>query len=340
MPARHRDDPLVGRGRGRRDRRTGRRASRSGAGDLDADRGRAVSLAVDVPVAVGGKSGKPRRVDGWLRRRLGVRITVSRGPSAGSDLLTAWRWRAPVPSVPRSRSPAVRSRRDPSGALRQGLMWESRRPRPRTIFKTVSRSLRALPVPEYRTLVRSRDVGRPLRRARRDAPAVLGSDGYDFRRRSTSSTRATRTGRALAASLVRRDARGGPRGAISRARALRVRRLARRGYVVLPADPFVRRVALREPARAAGHTPLFPQRSLESRLAPHAVIRPLARSTCRDKPNRWRPFSRRSRATSSTTSTRMMWWKHGRHLAGPELPTDGLHEIVVRSSQGVRTTPR
>jgi len=25
----------------------------------------------------------------------------------------------------------------------------------------------------------------------------------------------------------------------------------------------------------------------------------------------------------------MLWWKHCRHLAGPELPTDGLREIVV-----------
>jgi hypothetical protein len=26
----------------------------------------------------------------------------------------------------------------------------------------------------------------------------------------------------------------------------------------------------------------------------------------------------------------MMWWKHCRHLAGPDVPLDGLDELVVR----------
>ena len=35
----------------------------------------------------------------------------------------------------------------------------------------------------------------------------------------------------------------------------------------------------------------------------------------------------------------MMWWKHCRHLAGPELPTDGLNEIVVRLESPRRRRP-
>src|SRR5262245_54687299 len=41
-------------------------------------------LAVDVPVASTGP-GKPRRVDGWVRRRLGVRIPVGQ-PDGGAFL--------------------------------------------------------------------------------------------------------------------------------------------------------------------------------------------------------------------------------------------------------------
>src|SRR5262245_15143319 len=47
-------------------------------------------LAVDVPVAGAASPAKPRRVDGWLRRRLGVRLTTARTDGgayvSGSDL--------------------------------------------------------------------------------------------------------------------------------------------------------------------------------------------------------------------------------------------------------------
>jgi hypothetical protein len=102
------------------------------------------------------------------------------------------------------------------------------------------------------------------------------------------------------------------------------------GYVVLPADAFVRRVALREPARAAGHAALFPRASLSAQLGSHAVVRP---SALLDMPGPAQQveavFTTQPRYEFDNLDE-MMWWKHCRHLDGPEIPTHGLREIVVR----------
>jgi predicted RNase H-like nuclease len=295
-------------------------------------------LAVDVPVAVGAKPGKPRRVDGWLRRRLGVRIPVSRPSGAsflsGSDLLAAFAMAGhpclPFPDRDRRQSGIAEIHPE---LVAKALIWESSTAASAHDLPDRESVLRALPVPEYRSARTARaawaDHYAALDAALR---AVSGSDGFDFRyaldelQRAGSEQTVTEAASLFDATLLAGTARRYLE-APERCAFVGVRDT---GYVVLPADPFVRRVALREPAHATGHAPLFPQKSLESRLAPHAVVRP---SALLDMPGQAQQveavFEAHPRYEFDNLDE-MMWWKHCRHVAGPELPTDGLHEIVVR----------
>jgi hypothetical protein len=295
-------------------------------------------LAVDVPVAVGAKLGKPRRVDGWLRRRLGVRIPASRPGGAsylsGSDLITAFAMAGhpclPFPDRDRRQSGIAEIHPE---LVAKALIWESSTASSAHDLPDREAVLRALPVPEYRSARTARAVWAD-RYAALDAAlrAVSGSDGFDFRPALDELQRAG-SDQAVADAVTLFDATllaGTARRYLEAPERCAFVGLRDTGYVVLPADPFVRRVALREPAHATGHAPLFPQKSLESRLAPHAVLRP---SALLDMPGQAQQveavFEAHPRYEFDNLDE-MMWWKHCRHLAGPELPTDGLHEIVVR----------
>ena len=295
-------------------------------------------LAVDVPVAYGGKSGKARRVDGWVRRRLGVRLPTSRPGGApflgGSDLITALAM-AGHPCLPfpdRDRRHSGLAEVHPE-LVAKALIWESSAAASAGDLQGREAILRALRVPEYRS-PRTTRAAWAERYTVLDAAlrAVSGSDGFDFRPALDELQRASSDhGVAAAASLL--DATllaGTARRYLEAPERCAFVGLRDAGYVVLPADPFVRRVALREPARATGHALLFPRTSLESRLAPHAVVRP---SALLDMPGQAQQveavFDAQPRYEFDNLDE-MMWWKHCRHLAGPELPTDGLHEIVVR----------
>jgi predicted RNase H-like nuclease len=295
-------------------------------------------LAVDVPVAVGAKPGKPRRVDGWLRRRLGVRIPAARPDGApylsGSDLLTAFAM-AGHPCLPfpdRDRRQTGLAEIHPE-LVAKALIWESSTAASAHELPGREAVLRALPVPEYRS-ARTARAAWADRYAALDATlrAVSGSDGFDVRPALDALQRAG-SDQALAHAAALFDATllaGTARRYLEAPERCAFVGLRDAGYVVLPADPFVRRVALREPSHATGHAPLFPQKSLESRLAPHAVVRP---SALLDMPGQAQQveavFEAHPRYEFDNLDE-MMWWKHCRHLAGPELPTDGLHELVVR----------
>jgi hypothetical protein len=75
------------------------------------------------------------------------------------------------------------------------------------------------------------------------------------------------------------------------------------GYVVLPADPFVRASPLREPPTRRG-THRFSAEELESRLAPHAVVRPSALLDMPGQAQQVEAVFEAHPATNSTTSTR------------------------------------
>src|SRR5262245_47653612 len=103
---------------------------------------------------------------------------------------------------------------------------------------------------------------------------------------------------------------------------------AAHGYTILPADSFVRRIGLREGQPAGGQ--LFPRASLGEHLSSFAEIRPLELLPVPGRPQRLEAVFRDAPAYEFDNLDEMLWWKHCRHLAGPQLPTEGLDEMVVR----------
>jgi hypothetical protein len=100
-----------------------------------------------------------------------------------------------------------------------------------------------------------------------------------------------------------------------------------RGYVILPADGLVRRLALASTAAPAGQ--LFPQASLRERLGPHSRLRSVELLSVPGRPQRTEASFKDLPRYEFDNLDEMLWWKHCRHLAGPSLPTEGLHELVV-----------
>jgi hypothetical protein len=107
------------------------------------------------------------------------------------------------------------------------------------------------------------------------------------------------------------------------------------GYTILPADVFVRRVALRESAPAPDRARLFPRASLAERLGPLASVRPLALLDMPGRAQRVEAVFETAPLYEFDNLDEMLWWKHCRHLAGPDVPIDGLDELVVRLEGGV-----
>jgi len=100
------------------------------------------------------------------------------------------------------------------------------------------------------------------------------------------------------------------------------------GYIILPADGFIRRVALADTRPPA--VELFPQASLRGRLSAAAKLRSLDLLSVPGKPQRLEAtFENRPRYEFDNLDE-MMWWKHCRHVAGPRLPTEGLAELLVQ----------
>ncbi len=295
-------------------------------------------LAVDIPVVTGQPAGKARRVDGWLRRRLGVRIPNARSGGSpyltGSELITALAMSGhpclPFPDRDRRQSGLVEIHPE---LVVKSLLWESSTAAAARELQDRESVLRALPIPEYRSL-------RPTRAdwaehyAALDAAlrALAGSEGFDFRPVVGQLERA-QTDAAVAEAVSLFDATllaGAARRYLDDPEHCAFVGLRETGYVVLPADAFVRRVALREPARVAGSASLFPRESLASRLAPYAALRPLALLDLPGQTQRVEAIFETQPRYEFDNLDEMMWWKHCRHLSGPELPSDGLHELVVR----------
>jgi hypothetical protein len=100
------------------------------------------------------------------------------------------------------------------------------------------------------------------------------------------------------------------------------------GYVILPADDFVRRLARGGPPEPKDH--LFPQASLRERLGPHAQLRSGELLDLPGRPQRTEADFKVSPRYEFDNLDEMLWWKHCRHVEGPVLPTEGLREMVVR----------
>ena len=99
------------------------------------------------------------------------------------------------------------------------------------------------------------------------------------------------------------------------------------GYVILPADGLVRRLALGEPRPA--HGKLFPEDSLAQRLGRDARLHSPDLLHVPGRPRRVEALFADAPRYEFDNVDEMLWWKHCRHLGGPRLPTEGLREVVV-----------
>jgi len=107
------------------------------------------------------------------------------------------------------------------------------------------------------------------------------------------------------------------------------------GYTITPADGFIRRLVLHETGPGRGR--LFPQESLRDSLGSVAKVRSLDLLTVRGNPQRIEASFTEQPLYEFDNLDEMLWWKHCRHLAGPQLPTEGLSDLIVTLGSGKDT---
>ncbi len=99
------------------------------------------------------------------------------------------------------------------------------------------------------------------------------------------------------------------------------------GYLILPADSFVRRLSLGEAPSARAR--LFPKTTLRERLDPVADLRTVDLLELPGRPQRIEATFRVAPIYEFDNLDEMLWWKHCRHVGGPTVPIDGLRDLVV-----------
>ena len=302
-------------------------------------------LGVNVPVVVPGKSARARPVENLIRRRFGYRMPAGGRASPGAaqhgvagETLMAGLAAAGHPCLPYP----DRDRRQPGLAeahpalILKTLLWASS-PLASSHDESGREELfRAYAAPAYRASQLRARAGWAEQAVGLDIvlSALGGAEGFDL-----PPVREA-LGRASTAEEVERAA--------ALLDALLIAGTARRyleapetclflgdqegGYVILPADGFVRRLALAG-ARDAG-TRLFPQASLRERLGAHAQLRSMDLLNVPGRPQRTEAGFKEPPRYEFDNLDEMLWWKHCRHVAGPMLPTDGLREMSVAVGPG------
>jgi len=286
-------------------------------------------LAVDVPVAGVSPEGKPRRVDGWLQRRIGVRLPPRGDAPTGAALLAALAT-AGHPCLPypdRDRRQAGLAEIHPELVLK-ALVWERSVAASARELAQREAVLRALEIPAYRGARVARASDEERYAGLDLAMGIAAAAGVETRAPREELARG-RVG--LAASLfdatllahaAKRYLDEPERTAFVGARET--------GYTILPADAFLRRVVLKEASRTPERARLFPRATLEERLADHATVKPLELLDMGGRAQRIEAVFDEVPRYEFDNLDEMLWWKHCRHLAGPDLPIEGLDEMVVR----------
>ena len=312
------------------------------------------SLALDVPVVVPPESKKQRPFESVVRRRLGHKLPPGGRAAAGDEsvaplgesllagLSTAGRPALPHPDRDRRRDGLAEI--DP-GLCLHALLWESST----ALWGSgdgKEELFRAFRAPAFRA-----EDGRKRPWTERAVAldltlrGLLGMDGFDTEAARLALTGARddeSTERAAAvldasvmAGTLRRYLESPERSLFLGDRET--------GYVILPADGVVRRLALRDRKRSASEaeTTLFPRRSLEERLGAHAELHALELLAVDESPRRIEArFHDGSHPVYRFENVdEMLWWKHCRHVEGPALPTEGLEEMKILLIDDDRSTP-
>lgn len=296
-------------------------------------------IGANVPVVVPKRAGRTRPVERLVRRRLGVRlppggratpsgVTALAGESLLAGLAAAGQPCLPYPDRDRRRSGLAEIH--PALVLK-ALLW------PHSAFAAGEES------PTRSAMFRSYEP--PAYRARGAAAldlllTALGrSEGLDLEPTRAALARAA-SGEDVEQAAAIFDA------TLIAATALRYLEDPESclflgdpetGYTILPADPFIRRLAL-GPVTARRER-LFPQASLREQLGQGARLRP---ADLLDLPGR----AARTEAEFEIPPRyefdnldEMLWWKHCRHVGGPAIPTEGLRELTVTLAPHGPTDP-
>jgi predicted RNase H-like nuclease len=328
--------------------------------DVGADVARLVEsepflLAVNIPLGVPGRTGRARPVDNLMRRRFGFKLPIGSRSGASADLpgltgeaLLAALAAAGHPCLPfpdRDQRRAGLAEIHP-GLVLKALLWEDSVAARSAVHDAQAELFRAFDPPAYReATVRGKSSWAARASALDLVMRSLGTlDGFDL-----APARELLSG-------VSSEADTGPAAAVFDATlaAGTARRYLRspetcvflgdpeKGYAILPADGFIRRLALREGPPKRGQ--LFPRASLRERLGNAADLRSVGLLDVPGRPQRLEADFKTAPRYEFDNVDEMLWWKHCRHLGGPSLPTEGLVELSVKlhpdGDDGGRTTLR
>ncbi len=305
--------------------------------------GEPLFVGVDLPVVVPERPTRLRPVDGLVRRRLGHRLTpggrASLEPTrggVGGEALVAALAAAGLPCLPypdRDRRSSGLAEIHPALVLKV-LLWEGSAVAGAGRPEALETLFKAFEAPDYHAPEGEAHAraGWAERAAALDLVLrALGPvEGFDLRpaRESLVACASERDLRRAASILDACLLAGTARRYMDRPETCVFLGDRQTGYTILPADGFVRRLALRERTGAPAAR-LFPGRSLRAKLEEAADLRPLDLISIPGRPQKLEAVFGERPLLEFDNLDEMLWWKHCRHLAGPELPTEGLEEMVV-----------
>ena len=295
-------------------------------------------LGVGVPVIVPERPQRARPVEGLVLRRLGHRLPpggrgAPAGGAAGREALLAALSVAGRPCLPypdRDRRSSGLAEIHPGLALK-ALLWEGSAAARETGRPDREEAFRGFAAPAYRGSAARARAGWAERASALDVVlrALDGPTGFDFTAASRALAAAASDGAVEAAGSIF-DAcviAGTARRYLETPESCVFLGDRKDGYVILPADSLIRRLALREtrPLRPG----LFPRGSLRERLGAFAEVGPAGLLDVPGRPQRTEAVFRELPLYEFDNRDEMLWWKHCRHLSGPLLPVEGLHELTV-----------
>lgn len=297
-------------------------------------------LGVNVPVVVPAKSARLRPVESLVRRRFGYRL-----PPGGRSVLheeplgvaaetlmvglaAAGHPCLPYPDRDRRRSGLAETH--PGLALKV-LLWQSSGLAASRETARLEELFRAYPAPALLAFqppprIAWSEHAASLDLVLRLLQPVEGFDLSEARRLLTAAGAAREVEQAwamLAATLIA----GTGRRYLEAPEDCLFAGDRENGYVILPADGFIRRLGSSESRSSRGR--LFPQASLGERLGSHAQLRPIDLLGIPGRPQRIEAQFKEPPRYEFDNLDEMLWWKHCRHLAGATLPTEGLKELAV-----------
>ncbi len=305
-------------------------------------------VGVNAPIVIPDKPARARPVENVVRRRFGHRLRPggrgafgAESAAVAGEALLAGLAAAGHPCLPypdRDRRASGLAEIHPELSLK-ALLWETSSlsrsasgPQREELFRSLSPpTYRAADSPKRSTWAeRATSLDMVIR-------SLTGLEGYDLRparealQQAQSDRDAERAGSILDATLVA----GTARRYLEAPEACLFLGDREQGYVIMPADGFIRRLALRDARPRRGQ--LFPKTSLRERLEADAEIHSLELLTMEGHPQRIEARFHNRPLYEFDNLDEMLWWKHCRHLDGPTLPTEGLQELTVQLQSGSRS---